>query len=221
MRILVVEDNKKIAKYTARALESVGYAVDVVHDGMQAESTILSGAYDLVVLDIMLPSKDGVSICVELRTQGILVPIILVTAKDTITDRITGLDSGADDYLVKPFAVEELLARVRSLLRRPVSYVGDVLHVQDVTIDVQTRTVSRNGDDVPVTLKEFVVLEYLVRNSGVVVTRQQLIEHCWDFAYDAMSNITDVYIKQLRKKLHDTDEKYIKTIRGTGYMFKV
>lgn len=220
MKILLIEDNEKLAKYISLMLREESYLVDVVHDGETGERRILSNAYDLVILDIMLPEKDGIAVCVSVRAQHNTVPILMLTAKGEVEDRILGLNSGADDYLLKPFAMEELLARVKALLRRPSAQVSDVLQIQDIVLNPATHEVSVSGKVVQLTLKEYAILEYLMRNPGVVVTREQLIEHCWDFAYSAFSNITDVYIKQLRKKLGNSHDKYIKTIRGVGYFFK-
>lgn len=220
MRILLVEDNEKLAKYTKSVLEEEGYAVDHVTDGKTGERMARSGSHDLVILDVMLPERDGVTVCKNLRADEVNVPVIMITAKGEIEDRVEGLDSGADDYLVKPFDMKELLARARALLRRPQAAFVDLLEVQDIAIDSNKHVVTKSGKEIPLTVKEYAVLEYLMRNAGAVVTREQLLEHCWDFAYSAFSNITDVYIKQLRKKLKDTNETYIKTIRGVGYQFK-
>jgi DNA-binding response OmpR family regulator len=220
MRILLVEDNEKLAKYTKQMLEEEGYAVDSAYDGEAGERMARSGTRDLVILDIMLPKKDGIAVCKSLRDADVNLPIIMMTAKGEIDDRILGLDSGADDYLVKPFDMKELLARVRALLRRPQDKVMVKLEVQDISLDNNTHSVTQKGKALSLTLKEYAVLEYLMRNAGTVVSREQLLEHCWDFAYSAFSNITDAYIKQLRKKLRDTDEKYIQTIRGVGYTFR-
>lgn len=220
MRILVVEDNQKLAKYIKQMFEEEGYAVDCSYDGATGQRMAESRVYDLLVLDIMLPEKDGITVCTELRTNDNTVPILMLTAKGELEDTVLGLDSGADDYLVKPFEMKELLARTRSLLRRPKEKFTGLIEVQDLVIDSSKHTVSKNGTDVSLTLKEYVILEYLMRNVDTVVSREQLLEHCWDFAYSAFSNITDVYIKQLRKKLKDTDEKYIQTIRGVGYKLK-
>jgi len=220
MRILIVEDNEKLAKYTKQMLEEEGYAVDSSYDGEAGERMARSGSHDLVILDIMLPKKDGISVCKSLRDDNINLPIIMITAKEEIDDKILGLDSGADDYLIKPFDMKELLARVRALLRRPKEKVITKLEVQNIVLDNSKHTATQKGTLLNLTLKEYSILEYLMLNADLVVTREQLLEHCWDFAYSAFSNITDVYIKQLRKKLKDTNEKYIKTIRGVGYTFK-
>jgi DNA-binding response OmpR family regulator len=219
MKILVVEDTAKLAKYIKQMLEEASYAVDVVEDGVTAERRIMEGSYDAVILDIMLPEQDGITTCRAVRTAGNVTPILMLTAKGEVEDKIIGLDSGADDYLIKPFAMEELLARVRALLRRPAGSIQDVLQVQDVVLSTSTREVTVAGRPLTLTLKEYVILEYLMRQTGVVVTREQLIDHCWDFAYSAFSNITDVYIKQLRQKLGGNHDQYIKTIRGVGYSF--
>ncbi len=220
MRILVVEDNLKLAKYIKQMLEEEGYSVDTVHDGITAERGAESGVYDLVILDIMLPEKDGIAVCISLREGGSTTPILMLTAKGDVDDKVLGLDSGADDYMLKPFDMKELLARTRSLLRRPQDTFVGVLQVQDLVLDSNKHTVTRGGKDLRLTLKEYVILEYLMRNAGIVVTREQILEHCWDFAYSAFSNITDVYIRQIRKKLIDENENYIETIRGVGYKLK-
>ncbi|MCF7815891.1 MAG: response regulator transcription factor [Candidatus Pacebacteria bacterium] len=221
MRILLIEDNTKLVKYIAQAFTEDGYAIDAVGDGETGERMIRMDTYDVVILDIMLPQKDGVAVCQSVRADDIAVPIILLTAKGEVEDRIIGLDSGADDYLMKPFAIEELLARVRALLRRPQSHLHEVLLIQDISLNTATHEVHQSERLINLTLKEYSVLEYLMRNADTVVTREALINHCWDFAYNAFSNITDVYIKQLRSKLNDTNETYIKTVRGVGYTFKV
>jgi DNA-binding response OmpR family regulator len=217
MKILVVEDTVKLAQYVAQMLTEAGYIVDVVHTGPAGEARAQSGEYDLMILDLLLPEKNGLDVCITLRSENNTVPILMLTALGETADRILGLDSGADDYLVKPFEMTELLARVRALLRRPAEQFVTSLVVGSLELEPTTRVVRVDGETVNLTVKEFVVLEYLMRHAGTVVTREQLLEHCWDFAYSAFSNITDVYIKQLRKKLHDTDQERIKTIRGVGY----
>lgn len=220
MKILVVEDTAKLAKYVKQMLEEEAYLVDVVEDGVSGERRILSGNYDAVVLDIMLPEQDGITTCKNIRAKGNTTPILMLTARGEVEDRIEGLDSGADDYLIKPFAMEELLARLRALLRRPTVTVDEKITVQDVVIDCASREVWVGDKAISLTLKEYAILEYLMRKVGTVVTREQLIDHCWDFAYSAFSNITDVYIKQLRQKLGKNHDQYIKTVRGVGYSFK-
>jgi DNA-binding response OmpR family regulator len=220
MRILIAEDTVKLAEYMRQMFVEESYSVDVVHDGETGERMARSLSYDLIVLDVMLPKKDGVAVCLSLRGDNVNVPVIMVTAKGEADDTVLGLDSGADDYLVKPFEMKVLLARARSLLRRPQATTPGLLTVQDLVLDSTAHMLSQGSVDIALTLKEYAILEYLMRNADTVVTREQLLEHCWDFAYSAFSNITDVYIKQLRKKLNDTNETYIQTIRGVGYKFK-
>jgi DNA-binding response OmpR family regulator len=220
MRILIVEDNQKLAQYIKQMFEEEGYAVDSASDGETGERMAGGGAYDAIILDVMLPSKDGIAVCKDLRGVDMNAPILMLTARGDVDDRVLGLDSGADDYLVKPFEMKELLARTRALLRRPQNTFIGVLTVQDLTLDPTKHIVTKKNKSISLTQKEYSILEYLMRNADTVVTREQLLEHCWDFAYSAFSNITDVYIRQLRKKLKDTNEHYIQTIRGVGYKFK-
>lgn len=220
MRVLLVEDNKKLAQYIKQMFEEGGYSIDCAYDGEVGERMVQSGVYDVVILDVMLPLKDGIAVCTELREQDNTVPILMLTAKGEVDDKVQGLDSGADDYLVKPFEMKELLARTRALLRRPTEQFTGSLQVQDLVLDSAQRTIALRGKELRLTLKEYAILEYLMRNADIVVSREQVLEHCWDFAYSAFSNITDVYIKQLRKKLNDTDDHYIQTIRGVGYKLK-
>ena len=220
MRILIVEDNQKLAGYIKKALEQKSYTVDSVYDGEAGEKRVVFGEYDLLILDIMLPKKNGFSVCKNLRNQNINLPIIMLTAKGELDDKVEGLDSGADDYLVKPFELKELLARVRALLRRPKEKTAEILKARDIIIDNAKHTAKKGEEELKLTLKEYSVLEYLVRNKGQVVNREQILDHCWDFAFDSFSNIVDVYIKQIRKKIDDKNEKYIKTIRGLGYQFQ-
>jgi len=221
MRLLLVEDQKKMVTYIKKGLENNSFSVDFAYDGEKGEYMAMYGEYDLIILDIMLPKKDGIQVCRLLRKSNINTPILMLTARDGIEDRIIGLDSGADDYLIKPFAFGELLARVRALLRRPPKKDPEVFTSQDISIDNATLQVKKGSEILNLTLKEYSVLEYLLRNKGKVLNREQLIDHCWDFAYDSFSNIVDVYIKRLRKKLDNKNgEKYIQTIRGLGYKFK-
>ncbi len=218
MKILVVEDNSKLAENLRQGLMQEGYAVDLIEDGLFAERRILVNRdeYDLVVLDRMLPGKDGVSVCRYLRESGVVIPILMLTALDTTDDKVHGLDSGADDYLAKPFAFKELLSRIHALLRRPKQTLPDTLQIRDISMDTTSRVVTYKGKPVLLTLKEFMVLEYLMRNIGKVITRDELYSHAWDFADSSFSNTVDVHIKNLRKKLHD-NTKLIQTIRGVGY----
>jgi DNA-binding response OmpR family regulator len=218
MKILVVEDNKKLAENLKQGLTQEGYAVDVIDEGPAAERRILINRdeYDLVVLDRMLPGKDGVSICNYWRENGVVIPVLMLTALDTTDDKIGGLNSGADDYLAKPFAFKELLARIHALLRRPKNSFPDILTFKDISIDTNSRVVTYKNKPVFLTLKEFMVLEHLMRNLNKVVTRDELYSHSWDFADSSFSNTVDVHIKNLRKKIYDNG-KTIQTVRGVGY----
>ena len=218
MKILVVEDNLKLAENLKQGLMQEGYAVDVIGEGLSAERRILINRdeYDLVVLDRMLPGKDGVSICLNWRDNDIVIPVLMLTALDTTEDKVKGLDAGADDYLAKPFAFKELLARIHALLRRPKQVSPKVLNARDININTTSRVVTYKNKIISLTLKEFMVLEYLMRNLGKVVTRDELYSHAWDFADSSFSNTVDVHIKNLRKKINDNG-KIIQTIRGVGY----
>ena len=218
MKILVVEDNVKLAENLKQGLTQEGYAVDVINEGLSAERRILINRdeYDLVILDRMLPGKDGMSICKEWRQNEVVVPVLMLTALDTTDDKVVGLDAGADDYLAKPFAFKELLARIHALLRRPKKVSPIILSSGDININTTTRIVTYKNKPVSLTLKEFMVLEYLISNLGKVITRDDLYSHAWDFADSSFSNTVDVHIKNLRKKIHDNG-KIIQTVRGVGY----
>ena len=218
MKILVVEDNKKLADNLKQGLIQDGYAVDIIEDGLVAERRILINRdeYDLIVLDRMLPGKDGVSVCSNWRENNVIVPIIMLTALDTTDDKIVGLDAGADDYLAKPFAFKELLARIHALLRRPKQISPDILTYKDININTTNRTVTYRNKIITLTLKEFMVLEYMMRNLNKVISRDELYAHAWDFADSSFSNTVDVHIKNLRKKIND-NAKIIQTVRGVGY----
>lgn len=218
MKILVIEDNQKLAERIKTGLEQEGFSVDCIFEGIEAEKRILinRSEYDVVILDLMLPGKDGMAICRSWRDAEVTVPVLMLTARDATDDKVRGLDSGADDYLAKPFAFEELLARIRALLRRPTISEKTILSVSDITLDPIARKVERNGKEVVLTLKEYMVLEYLMRNPHKVITRDMLYDHAWDYADSAFSNTINVHIKNLRQKLHD-DGTHIQTIRGVGY----
>lgn len=218
MKILLVEDNIKLSKSIKQGLEQEGFAVDCLYDGPMAESRLkMSGEeYDVVILDRMLPGKDGISLCKALRGAGVTVPIIMLTALDTTGDKVEGLDAGADDYLAKPFEFSELVARLHALLRRPKNLSSDIVELGDIVLDTTNKIVKYKGKEITLTLKEFMVLEYLVRNSGKVISRDTLYSHAWDFADSSFSNTVDVHIKNLRKKLKDNG-KIIQTVRGLGY----
>ena len=218
MKLLLVEDNGKLAENIKTGLMQEGHAVDIIADGDVALRRILvnRNEYDLVILDRMLPGQDGVSVCKEWREQQVSLPVLMLTALDAVDDKVAGLDAGADDYLAKPFAFEELLARINALLRRPKEIIASVLRVGDIEMNLTDRSVSSSGKRVTLTLKEFMVLEYLMRNANKVVTRDTLYSHAWDFADSSFSNTVDVHIKNLRKKIKDNG-KIIQTIRGVGY----
>lgn len=224
MKILVVEDQEKLAKSLKKGLEQEGYAVDYVLDGEAAERRIDIGhkEYDLIVLDLMLPKKDGYEVCRNMRAHDIKTPVIVLTARGATEDKISALNIGADDYLVKPFSFRELLARINALLRRPEPFTPSELQTRDLSLNTATREVARSGNGISLTLKEFGILEYLLKNKGRVVSREELVDHIWDFNYDGFSNVVDVHIKNLRSKVDaDGDEKLLETIRGVGYRIKV
>ena len=220
MRILVVEDEKKIAGFIKRGLKEEGYAVDVAADGDEGYELASVNDYDLIILDIMLPKCDGVTLCKKLRSDSVATPVIMLTAKTSVQDKVTGLDAGANDYLTKPFAFEELLARMRVLLRRTVQ-PATRLQVADLALDLLSHKVTRADRDIILSSREFALLEYLMRNAGAVVTRTMISEHVWDIDFDTSTNVIDVYINYLRNKIDaDFDKKLIQTIRGRGYMLK-
>jgi heavy metal response regulator len=221
MRLLVVEDEKKVASFIKRGLEEEGYAVDVARDGEEGFNMALDRVHDLVILDIGLPKKDGLQLLQDLRKQKIPTPVLLLTVRATIEDKVIGLDSGADDYLAKPFAFQELVARVRALLRRRAEAGPAVLRVADLVLDPARRSVVRGGEKIDLTTKEFALLDYLMRNPGRVLTRTMIIEHVWDYDFDTMTNVVDVYVNYLRKKIDSgRDLKLIHTVRGVGYMLQ-
>ena len=218
MRILLVEDNRRLNNSLKMSLVDDGYAVDPAYDGEQGEELAAIYPYDAIVLDIMLPKKDGLEVCRALRRRRNNTPILLLTARDAVEERVSGLDSGADDYLVKPFAIEELRARLRALLRREASDKSGLLTVADLTMDPATHQVERSGRAVRLTAKEFALLEYFMRNAGRVITREMAESHIWSYDFQAISNVVDVYIRRLRRKIDDPFEvKLFETVRGVGY----
>ena len=222
MRLLVVEDEKKVASFIRKGLEEEGYAVDLVSDGKTGLIMGLDGIHDLIILDINLPKMDGLSILRELRNKNVKTPVLLLTVRAAIEDKVIGLDTGADDYLTKPFAFQELLARVRALLRRRADAESPLLQVADLTLDPATRLVSRGDQKIELTAKEFALLSYFMRNPGRVLTRTMIAEHVWDYDFDPMTNVIDVYVNYLRKKIEaNGEEKLIHTVRGVGYVMKV
>ncbi len=222
MRLLVVEDEKKVARFIKKGLEEEGYAVDVAPDGEEGLGMALDGVHDLIILDIHLPRMDGLGILQELRKKKVTTPVLLLTVRAAIEDKVLGLDAGADDYLTKPFAFQELLARVRALLRRRAEAEAPVLQVADLTLDPARRLVARAGEKIDLTSKEFALLAYFIRNPGRVLTRTMISEHVWDYDFDTMTNVIDVYVNYLRKKIDAGRElKLIHTVRGVGYVLKV
>ena len=220
MRILVVEDEKKIAGFVKRGLKEEGYAVDVAADGDEGYELASVNDYDLIILDLMLPKCDGVTLCKKLRADKLEVPVIMLTAKTSVQDKVTGLDAGANDYLTKPFAFEELLARLRVLLRKPVQ-PATRMQIADLVLDLLSHKVTRAARDIVLSSREFALLDYLMRNADTVVTRTMISEHVWDIDFDTNTNVIDVYINYLRNKIDaDFDKKLIQTIRGRGYMLK-
>jgi two-component system copper resistance phosphate regulon response regulator CusR len=219
VRILLVEDEVRVAGFIAKGLREQAYAVDIAADGEQALYHAAVNEYDLVILDVMLPIKDGHTVCRELRGSGFGSPILMLTARDAVDDRVAGLDSGADDYLAKPFDFKELLARLRALLRRSAGLRPQVARVADLALNTASHGVTRAGKPVSLTAKEYALLEYLVLNEGRVVGREQIAQHVWDESFDPFSNVIDVYIKRLRAKL-DTGfpRRLIHTRRGEGYI---
>lgn len=217
MKILIVEDEIKLNKALSTGLQNHGYAVESAFDGEEGEKMARINAYDLILLDVMMPKRDGVEVCTNLRKAGKKTPILMLTAKDAIEDRVNGLDAGADDYLIKPFAFEELLARVRTLFRRAPLTATDTFDLDDLHLDTRTQRVTINSKELELTLREYALLEYFLRNKDTVLTRGDLLEHVWDINYDSMSNVVDVHLKNLRKKLPKTYAKRIKTIWGKGY----
>ncbi len=221
MRILLVEDDRKVASFIRKGLTEEGYAVDVASDGDTGLAMGLDRLHDVIVLDVMLPGKPGFQVVRELRQAKVDTPVLLLTARDAVEDKVQGLDSGADDYLTKPFAFAELLARVRALLRRGTATRAPTLQLADLVLDPATRTVRRGGETIPLTNREFALLEYFLRNPGRVLTRTMIAEHVWDYSFDPGTNIIDVYVNYLRKKIDtDRDRKLLHTIRGVGYVLK-
>jgi len=221
MRILVIEDEEKVASFIKRGLEEERYAVDLATDGADGLALAELAPYDVIVLDLMLPGMDGFQILKHLRSEGVATPVLILTARDAVDDKIRGLDLGADDYLTKPFAFAELLARVRALLRRGQPQASPVLTVADLTLDPAARKVTRGDQRIELTAKEYALLEYLMRHRGRVLTRTMISEHVWDQTFDSYTNVIDVYVNYLRKKVDQGFEpKLIHTVRGVGYTLR-
>jgi DNA-binding response OmpR family regulator len=221
MRVLVVEDETKVGSFIKRALEEESYAVDLAEDGTQGLDLALSGSYDVIIIDLMLPSLPGLEILRGIRKEKIHTPVLILTAQSKVDQKVKGLDAGADDYLTKPFAIDELLARVRVLLRRGTAEAPGVLQVDDLILNPATREVTRDGQRIELTVKEYALLEYFMRHAGRVLTRPMISEHVWDQDFDTFTNVIDVYVNYLRNKIdRGRSRKLIHTIRGSGYMLK-
>ncbi len=221
MRILLAEDEPTLQQIITNKLKKEGYSVDTASNGNEALDCLRSAAFDCIVLDIMMPGLDGISVLKAARSEGINTPVLLLTAMAEVEDRVTGLDAGADDYLTKPFSFEELTARIRSLLRRNSDVKTNVLQVADLMLDTATHRVCRGNDEIELATKEYAVLEYMMRNKGQVLSRNQIAEHVWNYDFECESNIIDVYIRILRSKIDDKYElKLIKTLRNRGYSLR-
>ncbi len=221
MRILIIEDDKDIAEFIRGTLQNESYAVDAALDGLKGEELALVESYDMIILDLMIPGKDGISVLKSLRKSEISIPVLILTARGSVTDRVAGLDAGADDYLVKPFAVAELRARVRALLRRNSSEKQTVLSAGDLSLNTVSHEVMVAGDSVELTNREYAILEYLVRNKNRLLSKGMIAEHVWDYHFDSDYNLIEVYIKRLRQKIEKSDrEKLIHTVRNGGYIIR-
>ncbi len=221
MRILVIEDEEKIAGFIKRGLKEEGYSAVTAANGEEGYALAATDNYDLIILDLMIPKMDGLSLCRRLRSENITTPILMLTAKYAVKDKVTGLDAGANDYLTKPFAFEELLARIRVLLRKQETYTKTTLQAGDLLLDLLTHKVTRAGKEIDLTSKEYALLEYLMRNKGAVITRTMISENVWDEHFDTLTNIIEVYINYLRNKIdRGHEKKLIHTLRGRGYVLK-
>ena len=221
MRILVAEDQRDLNQLLKRRLKEAGYSVDTCLDGEEVFDCLRGAEYDAMVLDVMMPRLDGLQVLRRLRARGDRTPVLLLTARDSVEDRVAGLDAGADDYLIKPFAFEELLARLRVLLRNASTGGTNLLRVGDLTLDLSTRQVRRGDREIALSSREFSLLRYMMRNAGIVLSREKLERHVWDYDYAGASNVIDVYVRYLRKKIDEGfEKKYIHTVRGHGYVIK-
>lgn len=221
MRILVAEDEKDMNRLISKRLKAENYSVDSCYNGKEVFDYLACAEYDGIILDIMMPVMDGIQVLKKLRAAGNQIPILLLTAKDSIQDRVMGLDAGADDYLVKPFAFEELLARVRVMLRKPAAIKSTTYTVGDLEVHVDTRKVFRQGKELTLSSKEYALLRYMAQNAGIVLSREKLEQHIWNYDFSGGSNVIDVYIRYLRKKIDEGfDKKLIHTVRGAGYVLK-
>ena len=221
MRILLIEDNHRLSDSLRATLADDGYAVDVAYDGLEGEEMALFTPYDVIILDVMLPKRDGIEVCRSLRDQKVATAILMLTARDGLDDRVLGLDSGADDYLIKPFEIKELRARLRALMRRESGNKSGNIIVDDLRLDPATHYVWRGESPLDLTAKEYALLEYLMRNPNRLITREMVVAHLWDYDQTLASNVVDVYIRRLRRKVDDPyDVKLIETIRGAGYRLR-
>ena len=221
MHLLIIEDEKKVAGFIKKGLEEETYVVDVAYDGEEGLLLAQQGEYDLIILDLMLPVMDGLEVLSRLRAEKNDVPIILLTAKDSVEEKVTGLNKGADDYLTKPFAFSELMARIRVLLRRGKAETKTELQIDNLTLDLVSHKVKRNGEEIELTGKEYSLLEYFLRNQGKVLTRTMIAEHVWDYNFDTFTNVIDVYVNHLRKKIDKNyPKKLLHTLRGVGYIMR-
>lgn len=221
MRILIVEDEKPLSALIQRGLIEAGYVVDAAYDGEEGESFAEMFPYDLIILDIILPKKDGLDVCRNLRIKKNGSRILMLTSRDSVSDRVKGLDSGADDYLVKPFAFDELLARIRALIRRETGRTSSIIQLGDLNINMSTREVKRGQRNIELTSKEYSLLEYLMLNPNIIITRRMIEDHVWNIPLDSESNLIEVYINRLRSKIDEGRDSLIVTIRGTGYRLKI
>jgi heavy metal response regulator len=223
VRILVVEDDRKVARFVRQGLCEEGHAVEIASDGAEALDFVLTEpAYDLIILDVMLPGQDGFGVLKTLRAHKVAVPVLILTARDSVPDRVAGLDLGADDYLTKPFAFEEFLARVRALLRRRAVARAPILTIDDLVVDPATRRVTRGERRIELTARQYALLEYFLRNAGRVLSRQMIAQHVWGLGFDAESNVIDVYVGYLRRKIdRDRERRLLHTVRGAGYVLQV
>lgn len=222
MQILIIEDEKKIAVALKKGLEEDFYSVDIAADGEEGQYKASVNAYDCIILDLMIPKIDGITLCRQIRTENKNIPILILTAKDDLSDKIAGLDAGADDYVTKPFSIEEISARIRALLRRGNKADPVILSVGDVKLDPATKKVTRGKQLISLTAREYTLLEYFMRNPNTILSKTQLLEHVWDYHYEGISNIVETYVKYLRKKLHISPQakELIHTVRGLGYTMK-
>ena len=221
MRILIAEDEKSLNRIIAKQLKASGYSVDCCFNGEEAYELISITDYDAAVFDVMMPKIDGFSLLRKIRKDGNNLPVLFLTARDSIEDRVEGLDIGADDYLVKPFAFEELLARIRVLIRKNSVSKSNIITVADLTVDISSRKVTRSGRDISLSAKEYELLQYLAVNNGIVLSREKIEDHIWNYDYEGGTNVVDVYIRYLRKKIDDGfDKKLIHTVRGMGYVLR-